>query len=155
MKYKRLLTYQSDEKVIVVPSDIEIINNKSFCSCKNATAIIIPKSVERIENAAFEGTTISYVIIEGMYTQWDAQKHSEKDLYVYTLLDSNVMHSVSPFKKYSGLYIKNISCLEQSISLGYDIEKILNECKKHTNKRSDEEMIVMPYSWEKEIHYKD
>lgn len=155
VKYKRLLTYQSDEKVIVVPSDIEIINNKSFCSCKNATAIIIPKSVERIENAAFEGTTISYVIIEGMYTQWDAQKHSEKDLYVYTLLDSNVMHSVSPFKKYSGLYIKNISCLEQSILLGYDIEKILNECKKHTNQRSDEEMIVMPYSWEKEIHYKD
>lgn len=125
VKYKRLLTYQSD---------------------------VIPKSVERIENAAFEGTTISYVIIEGMYTQWDAQKHSEKDLYVYTLLDSNVMHSVSPFKKYSGLYMKNISCLEQSITLGCDIEKILNECKKHTNQRSDEEMIVMPYSWEKEIH---
>ena len=155
VKYKRLLTYQSDEEVIVVPPEIEIINNNSFCSCKNATAIIIPKSVERIENAAFEGTTISYIIIEGMYTQWDAHEHSKKDLYVYTVLDSNVMHSVSPFKKYSGLYMKNISCLEQCISSGYDTEKILNECKKHTDKRSDEEMIVVPYSWEKEIHYKD
>ena len=155
VKYKRLLTYQSDEEVIIVPSEIEIINNNAFCSCKNATAIIIPKSVERIENAAFEGTAISYVIIEGMYTQWDAHEYSEKDLYVYTLLDSNVMHSVSPFKTYSRLYMKNISCLEQYISSGYDAERILNECKKHTDKRSDEEMVVVPYSWEKEIHYKD
>lgn len=155
VKYKRLLTYQSDEEVIVVPPEIEIINNNSFCSCKNATAIIIPKSVEKIENAAFEGTTISYIIIEGMYTQWDAHEHSKKDLYVYTVLDSNVMHSVSPFKKYSGLYMKNISYLEQCISSEYDTEKILNECKKHTDERSDEEMIVVPYSWEKEIYYKD
>lgn len=48
--------------------------------------------------------------------------------------------------------MKNLSCIT---STEYDTKEILDECKKHSDKRSDEEMIVKAYSWEKEIHYKD
>lgn len=156
VQYRRLLTYQSDEEVIIVPSEIEIINNHAFCSCSNALAVVIPANVEKIENDAFEGSLISYVIIEGKYTEWNAHSHSKKELYVYSIKDSNVMHSVSPFKTYPRLYMKNLTCIEQCItSTEYDTKEILDECKKHSDKCSDEEMIVKAYSWEKEIHYKD
>lgn len=155
IRYNRLLTYQSNEKVIIVPPEIEVVNNKAFCSCKKAEIVIIPSGVERVEYEAFDGTSISHVIIEGQYTQWDAHAQSDSVLYVYSKKDSNVMHSVSPFKKYPGLYMKNISCMEPYISDKYDTVGILSKCQNSCDGKSDDEMLVKPYSWEKEIYYKN
>lgn len=155
IRYNRLLTYQSNEKVIIVPPEIEVVNNKAFCSCKKAEIVIIPSGVERVEYEAFDGTSISHVIIEGQYTQWDAHAQCDSVLYVYSKKDSNVMHSVSPFKKYPGLYMKNISCMEPYISDKYDTVGILSKCQNSCDGKSDDEMLVKPYSWEKEIYYKN
>lgn len=65
------------------------------------------------------------------------------------------MHSVSPFKKYPGLYMKNISCMEPYISDKYDTVGILSKCQNSCDGKSDDEMLVKPYSWEKEIYYKN
>lgn len=155
IRYNRLLTYQSNEKVIIVPPEIEVVNNKAFCSCKKAEIVIIPSGVERVEYEAFDETSISHVIIEGQYTQWDAHAQCDSVLYVYSKKDSNVMHSVSPFKKYPGLYMKNISCMEPYISDKYDTVGILSKCQNSCDGKSDDEMLVKPYSWEKEIYYKN
>ena len=155
IRYNRLLTYQSNEKVIIVPPEIEVVNNKAFCSCKKAEIVIIPSGVERVEYEAFDGTSIIHVIIEGQYTQWDAHAQSDSALYVYSKKDSSVMHSVSPFKKYPGLYMKNISCMEPYISDKYDTVWILSKCQNSCDGKSDDEMLVKPYSWEKEIYYKN
>lgn len=154
IQYGRLLTYQSDEEVIVVPSEIKIINNHAFCSCNNVSVIVVPASVERIEDDAFEGSSISYVIIEGIYTTWNVHANAEKELYVFLEKESNIMHSISPFKKYPGLFMKNISNLERYISPKYDLNGITNECRKNSNQMSDDDMVVKAYTWEKEMYYK-
>ena len=110
---------------------------------------------EEALHEAFYGTSISHVIIEGQYTQWDAHAQCDSVLYVYSKKDSNVMHSVSPFKKYPGLYMKNISCMEPYISDKYDTVGILSKCQNSCDGKSDDEMLVKPYSWEKEIYYKN
>ena len=83
-------------------------------SCKNARIVVIPSTIEQIEDHAFDHSLIQVIIFEGQYTMWKAMTHDNQDLYVYCSKDSNVVRSISPFEQNSFLHIKKNekNCLE-------------------------------------------
>lgn len=68
-------------------------------SCKNARIVVIPSTIEQIEDHTFDHSLIQVIIFEGQYTMWKAMTHDNQDLYVYCSKDSNVVRSISPFDK--------------------------------------------------------
>ena len=51
-------------------------------SCKNARIVVIPSTIEQIEDHAFDHSLIQVIIFEGQYTMWKAMTHDNQDLYV-------------------------------------------------------------------------
>ncbi|MBS5301111.1 MAG: leucine-rich repeat protein [Clostridiaceae bacterium] len=83
-----------------------LIYTHAFMSCKNARIVVIPSTIEQIEDHAFDHSLIQVIIFEGQYTMWKAMTHDNQDLYVYCSKDSNVVRSISPFEQNSFLHIK-------------------------------------------------
>ena len=77
-------------------------------SCKNARIVVIPSTIEQIEDHAFDHSLIQVIIFEGQYTMWKAMTHDNQDLYVYCSKDANVVRSISPFEQNSFLHIKKM-----------------------------------------------
>lgn len=49
-------------------------------SCKNARIVVIPSTIEQIEDHAFDHSLIQVIIFEGQYTMWKAMTHENQDL---------------------------------------------------------------------------
>lgn len=116
-------------------------------SCKNARIVVIPSTIEQIEDHAFDHSLIQVIIFEGQYTMWKAMTHDNQDLYVYCSKDSNVVRSISPFEQNSFLHIKKNEILKELLRTK-DIDQIKNYCYANMDQRTDEAMISTPYNWD-------
>ena len=116
-------------------------------SCKNARIVVIPSTIEQIEDHAFDHSLIQVIIFEGQYTMWKAMTHDNQDLYVYCSKDSNVVRSISPFEQNSFLHIKKNETLKELLRTK-DIDQIKNYCYANMDQRTDEAMISTPYNWD-------
>lgn len=151
--YRRLLTCQTYEEVYSVDLDMLRVNNRAFVSCNNLKVVHLPKNLEVIEKNAFEDSDAVIIIVEGRYTQWEVNAHNGKHIYIYANEESNVKNAVSPFKPQPLVHMKNIKAIEDLLE-PMDKEKLLEFCYSHMDKKSDEEMVLKPYSWEREVHEK-
>lgn len=116
-------------------------------SCKNARIVVIPSTIEQIEDHAFDHSLIQVIIFEGQYTMWKAMTHDNQDLYVYCSKDSNVVRSISPFEQNSFLHIKKNETLKELLRTK-DFDQIKNYCYANMDQRTDEAMISTPYNWD-------
>ena len=151
--YRRLLTCQSKDIIYEVESDLVRINNRAFTSCESLKVVVVPKEMEVIEENAFADSDITFIIVRGVYTQWKVNAHNGKHIYVYAYEESNVKSAVSPYNPQPLVHMKNINSLEAFLESN-DKEKIVEYCLGHMDKKSDDEMVVKPYSWSREIHEK-
>lgn len=151
--YNRLLTCQENDEFVIVDNQLTHINNRAFMSCENMKIIYIPENIEVIENDAFDETTVDIVIISGKYTKWKANTKKAKHMYIYCIEGSNVMNSVSPFEPHYYVHIKNIKRIANYLE-PMNKDKIIEICYSNMNEKSDEEMIIKPYGWRKEIYQK-
>lgn len=145
--YHRLLTCQNDDEILFLDKELLRINNNAFMSCKNARIVVIPSTIEQIEDHAFDHSLIQVIIFEGQYTMWKAMTHDNQDLYVYCSKDSNVVRSISPFEQNSFLHIKKNETLKELLRTK-DIDQIKNYCYANMDQRTDEAMISTPYNWD-------
>ena len=128
-------------------SRLVLIYTHAFMSCKNARIVVIPSTIEQIEDHAFDHSLIQVIIFEGQYTMWKAMTHDNQDLYVYCSKDSNVVRSISPFEQNSFLHIKKNETLKELLRTK-DIDQIKNYCYANMDQRTDEAMISTPYNWD-------
>ena len=70
------------------------------------------------------------------------------------LLYSYFKNNLSPLFRDRRLYVKNINQIINFLSLA-NYRKIFNTCLYNMDKKSDDEMIIKSYGWNKEIYYKD
>ena len=151
--YRRLLTCQSNDEFFEVEEDLVRVNNRAFTSCEKLKVIVIPEKMEVIEENAFADSDITVIIVRGMYTQWKVNAHNGKHIYVYAQEESNVKSALSPYNPQPLVHMKNIKTLEGFFN-PLDKNKIVEYCLGHMDKKSDDEMVVKPYSWSREIHEK-
>lgn len=151
--FRRLLTCQDNNCIYEVESDLVRINNRAFVSCEGLKIIYVPESVEVIEDNAFEDSNITVIIVNGQYTQWNVHAHNDKHIYIYARENSNVMNAVSPFRPQPLVHMKNIKSIEQLLN-PIDREQLTDYCLGHMDKQSDDEMVLKPYSWEREPYQK-
>lgn len=134
---------------------IQVVNKGAFQTCKSTKIVIIPESVLEVENDAFADSDICIVILEGENTRLfsDCSKIG-RELYVYAKENSYFKNNLSPFFRDRRLYVKNINQIIDFLSPA-NYRKIFNTCLYNMDKKSDDEMIIEPYGWNKEIYYKD
>ena len=150
-----LMTFQNKDRVVTIPSEVKVVNKGAFQTCKSTKIVIIPESVLEVENDAFADSDICIVILEGENTRLfsDCSKIG-RELYVYAKENSYFKNNLSPFFRDRRLYVKNINQIIDFLSPA-NYRKIFNTCLYNMDKKSDDEMIIKPYGWNKEIYYKD
>ena len=77
-----------------------------------------------------------------------------RELYVYAKEDSYFKNNLSPLFRDRRLYVKNINHIINFLSPA-NYRKIFNTCLYNMDKKSDDEMIIKSYGWNKGIYYKD
>lgn len=77
-----------------------------------------------------------------------------RELYVYAKENSYFKNNLSPLFRDRRLYVKNINQIINFLSPA-NYRKIFNTCLYNMDKKSDDEMIIKSYGWNKEIYYKD
>jgi hypothetical protein len=137
------------DEVLVIDDGIEEINNYAFVSCENTKIVLIPKTVEKVEDFAFDGSRIEVVIFMGEYTQWRVNASVEKPMYVFCKKDSNVRHSLSLYDPQPYVYMKKVDILDNYMS-PHEEKKIAEACYGLMDEKSDEDMMLRPYDWKRE-----